>query len=179
MQNTGAIAKQAAIDCIEAATLCIRETNGNNRGKWVETYQRAAEPPVPPGTAWCACFAAFRYKRAAEKLKLPIPKNHCFSAYTPDWKNWAIKNGLWITDDQAEAKPSLVQPGDCALFYRPKLDGGRIGHIGIVTAVHSWGVETVEGNTNGGGSRDGDGVYAKHREWWELGEYGGFARMPF
>jgi hypothetical protein len=57
----------------------------------------------------------------------------------------------------------------------------RVAHIGIVVAVHPWGVTTVEGNTGPDGDgvveRNGDGVYRKSREWMELGQFGGFMRV--
>ncbi len=37
------------------------------------------------------------------------------------------------------------------------------GHTGIVTGVYGNSVDTIEGNTNQRGSREGDGVYHKHR----------------
>ena len=46
-------------------------------------------------------------------------------------------------------------------IYFPKMK--RVAHVGF---VDQWGpkeVVTVEGNTNGAGSREGDGVYKKKR----------------
>jgi hypothetical protein len=73
--------------------------------------------------------------------------------------------------------------GDLALFYFSALS--RIAHIGIVTKVEEWGVYTVEGNTSPEPSdelsveRDGDGLYAKKRNWSEFGKFGGFGFVNF
>jgi hypothetical protein len=53
------------------------------------------------------------------------------------------------------------QQADAFFIYFP--EKGRVAHTGF---VHIWGtdwVETVEGNTNQAGSREGDGVYRKRR----------------
>ena len=51
--------------------------------------------------------------------------------------------------------------------------------------MHSWGVETIEGNTSpepsdeGSVERDGDGYYLKMRVWDELGKFGGIVQVDF
>lgn len=39
----------------------------------------------------------------------------------------------------------------------------RVGHVGFIEKVDGGTITTIEGNTNGGGSREGDGVYRKIR----------------
>lgn len=180
MKLSGAIAQRAAADTQRPDVLSVREEGGNNRGKSVETYQKAAG--AGPGDPWCACFAFYRLLMAALALGLSIPKTFTPRAYTPDWKSWAIANGYWTPVAVAQAAPlHTVQVGDFAMFYFAA--EGRIGHIGEVVAVHDWGVETVEGNTgpDAGASveRNGDGVYKKKRTWSQLGSRGGFVRIPF
>jgi cell wall-associated NlpC family hydrolase len=66
---------------------------------------------------------------------------------------WAPKNNLRVTKSPA-ANNLLV--GDIVVF--------RFSHVGIyVGTVNSTSVLTIEGNTNGEGSREGDGVYEKIR----------------
>ncbi len=181
MNAAGAIAKRAAVDAQRPDVLSVREVGGNNRGEYVEKYQKAGGGG--PGDAWCAFFLYYRLLMAALALGLKLPKTFTPRGYTPDWRIWAILNKCWTTvADAMEAPMHRVQVGDAALFYIRSL--GRIGHIGIVIEVHSWGVVTVEGNTKAeaGVSRDsqtGDGVFVKKREWAELGSRGGFVRLPF
>jgi len=40
---------------------------------------------------------------------------------------------------------------------------GRVAHVGLVEKNEGDWIVTIEGNTNGGGSRDGDGVYRRRR----------------
>jgi hypothetical protein len=50
-----------------------------------------------------------------------------------------------------------IKAGDIVIF--------TFSHIGIATSApdKKGNVETIEGNTNGAGSREGDGVYRKTR----------------
>ena len=55
----------------------------------------------------------------------------------------------------------ISKPGDhFALFYN---DLGRIGHTGLIKDEDEDYLTTVEGNTNGPGSREGNGVYIRKR----------------
>jgi hypothetical protein len=184
MQNPGPIALRAAADA--EANVGVVEQGGNNRGKYVEIYQKAVG--IGKGDPWCAAFCRYREEQADNAiLDAAVPSHFPDSGYTPDYKTWAIAQGLWIPVATARETPSLVKRGDLALFYMPAQ--GRIAHIGIVVEPHTWGVWTVEGNTSPevghtlvagqGVNRDGDGVWRKKRDWAELGSKGGFARLPF
>jgi hypothetical protein len=151
---------------------------GENRGRWVETYQAAVG--IPPGSPWCAAFVRFRLERAAAGLGTQIPPGFPDSGWTPDYANWAKANGFWIPVATAEAGTVSPRIGDLACFYFAAKQ--RIAHIGIVVeSAKPWGVVTVEGNTGpdseDGVNREGDGVYKKTRTWSELGKLGGFVRI--
>ena len=173
---TRPIALRAAKDAL--ANLGVHEEGGNNDGKFVNVYQKSVG--IGPGDPWCAGFAYYRYLAASISLSLPTPVLIC-SGYTPDWKSWAVKKGLWITRPRAISDPSLIRVGDLVLFYSPAK--GRIYHIGIVVEVEAWGVWSVEGNTGPESgdpltvNAEGDGVYRKKRNWSELGSKGGFIRV--
>lgn len=173
MLKPGPIALRAMADAL--ANTGVRE-QGDNAGKYVEIY--LASVGLEAGNPWCAAWVYYRIKAASEALKLPMPAVPK-SGYTPDWARWGKTHKLWM-DVGPDAQ---VEPGDLALFY--KASKGRIGHIGIVTGVvrsanaERKGVTTVEGNTDGDGSAEGDGVYAKERRFGDLGKYGGFVRLPF
>lgn len=72
---------------------------------------------------------------------------------------------VWKRGTELKRRP---QKGDFVGFYfRSK---GRIAHIG---ELHDWMpgtryVITIEGNTNGRGSREGDGVYIRMRRKEEI-----------
>lgn len=175
------IAIRAAAEAME--NVGVIEIGGENRGRWVEQYQSACDPPIPPGSPWCAAFVVFRLRNAAHDLGLPIPASWPRSGYCPDHRRWAVNNGRWLSVQSVRDGGASVRVGDLALFYFKRL--GRIAHIGIVVEVHPWGVVTVEGNTSEeseDGShvdRDGDGVWRKRRDWSELGAHGGFVRIDW
>lgn len=174
MTSNRPIALKAAAEALD--NIGVVE-DGENRGKWVETYQAAVG--IPPGSPWCAAFVRYRLERAAAALGTTVPKSFPDSGWTPDYANWAKANGFWVP--VADAQNGVINPriGDLACFYFAAKQ--RIAHIGIVVQRKDWGVITVEGNTGsddpGEVNRDGDGVYRKLRTWSELGKLGGFARI--
>jgi surface antigen len=88
---------------------------------------------------WCASFVAAVCLRAGVK----IPNT---SAYTPTMANGFKQQGRYFK--------SNPKRGDIVFFFWPNM--GRIAHVGIVESVEPDGsIRTIEGNTNGGGSRTG------------------------
>jgi len=65
----------------------------------------------------------------------------------------------------AATKPAVLQetPAVGDLFILRSEELKRFAHVGIVTKVNGDSFETIEGNTNGGGSREGFGVFARVR----------------
>ncbi len=176
LKPPGSIAVRAASEAL--ANVGVMETP-ENRGPAVEKY--LASVGCRPGDPWCAAFVRFRFEDAAKDLFLALPTHFPDSGYTPDYKNWAKEQGVWIPVQDATLTPSLVQVGDLCLFYFALKQ--RIAHIGIVVGHFDGGVLTTEGNTGPDGGvevqRDGDGVFKKRRRWSSLGGKGGFARCAF
>jgi hypothetical protein len=123
----------------------VRELTGNNDGKEVEMFLRSTG--LGKGYAWCAAFVTYCHIENS----LAIPKN------APAWSpSWFPKQRL--------IDPENSLPGDVFGIYYVNMK--RIGHVGFIDEVwknNSGNVITVEGNTNGDGSREGDGVYRKRR----------------
>lgn len=131
-----------------ASQVGVRES-GRNKGKMVEAYQEQAGLGKGGGYPWCAAFVYWCYIMAGVPTKL-LP-NFGAAAAVRNWWDWAVKN------DRLTVEP---QRGD--LFYW--VDANGQGHIGFVLGEPVLGfVRTIEGNTNDGGSRDGDGVYRRTR----------------
>jgi hypothetical protein len=55
-----------------------------------------------------------------------------------------------------------AEDGDLIVLFYP--GSGHWGHVGIVVRAGAKSVVTIEGNTNAGGSREGNGVYERRRE---------------
>jgi len=115
------------------------EPPGSNDGIRVRQYLRSAGilDPEP----WCAAFVHWGC--------LQIGKEG-FGAWVPSW----VKPSLEIDTPERNA---------WGLVYFPRL--GRFGHIFVVTKVFENGmIETIEGNTNNDGSREGTGVFRRIRQ---------------
>jgi hypothetical protein len=123
---------------IYTSQIGVREATGRNDGVDVEKY--LASVKLGPGYAWCAAFVNWTLKECGYKT--------ANSGWSPDW----FPITRIVSDPRA---------GDVFGIYFP--DKKRIAHVGF---IDDWGdtrVKTVEGNTNGAGSREGNGVYRKIR----------------
>jgi len=133
-------AEAAAIQIIALAEkeLSVREQGGNNSGPQVETYLQYVG--LGKGHAWCAAFLSWLHGQAG--LKQPR------SGWSP---------GLF----PSSRRISAAKPGALLGIYIGSLR--RIAHVGLVTGVRQDWIESIEGNTNAQGSREGDGVYRRLR----------------
>lgn len=105
-------------------------------------------PAVPglewsQGQAWCATFTAWGADELGARDLWPITAS-CFTAV-----QWWKQKGRWTE------YPVLGGP-----FY---LGTSGQDHVGVVHAYDDDTIYTVEGNTNSGGSYQGDGVYLRSR----------------
>ncbi len=136
------------------ATLALAQVGkreiGNNGGPDVRSYQRATwlEPGQWP---WCAAFVCWCMQRAAnvdEPCRLPATPR------ATQLLEWGEKYGFHISKSSA-----LLKRGDVVVF---KFKSGH--HCGIAVDGVSDGLfPCVEGNTDGSGGREGDGVYLRSR----------------
>lgn len=134
----------AALD-IAIEEIGVHEQGGNNRGARVEEYQAAAG--AKPGDPWCASFVYWCFERAARAPGVPNPLPR-----TP---------GVLSMWHRSPAPAQRKSPTAGALFVQDK--GHGLGHIGFVEGVGPDLIYTVEGNTNDGGSREGDAVMRRSR----------------
>jgi len=127
----------------------VREV-GANRGFWVERFLKAVG--LGPGYSWCAAFVYFCLIMAGVPRK-NLPGH---PASVLGWYEWAITNGRLITDLNS------AKIARASLFFW--IDGFH-GHIGwfVRWLIPGALFETLEGNTNQAGSREGDGAYRKRR----------------
>ncbi len=157
----------AAAVQIAAGEVGVREA-GQNSGARVREYQSATW--LPPGPwPWCAAFICWVLREAARVAppKWKLPK----TAGAYDFENWArdihpqtgkpmARSGGAATGIQViKPAPAEILVGDIVIF---QFSGG--GHIGIAASTSRGNTfETIEGNTNDGGSREGDGVFRRER----------------
>lgn len=134
-----------------ADTLRVRES-GRNSGPHIDQYLAACG--LRPGAPWCAAFVTYQLLQAgAERGQLP--RNSASVCH------WVHGSRFRVTADPAQARR-----GD--LFAWCDRAAWR-GHIGFIVRMRrtarGWLAETIEGNTNDAGSREGDGVYRRQRLW--------------
>lgn len=134
----------------------VREV-GRNRGQRIEEY--LATVHLDPGDPWCAAFVAWCFARAAAErgVSSPVP-------------GVGAVNKLWR---QCPATWRQAQPTVGAIFihFENPENPYSHGHTGLVVSVEDSLCHTVEGNTDNGGSREGDGVYRRVRDkaWINVG----------
>ncbi len=116
----------------------------NNSTKYGQWYGMNHAP-------WCAMFVSWVFYE--EGLPLPATTAKGF-ARTLFGAQWFQRHGRWTT---TPARGHVV-------FYDLSASVESIDHVGVVERVNGDGsIRTIEGNTSGAGSREGDGVYAKNR----------------
>lgn len=137
-------------------SIALREVGtkeiGENGGPRIRTYQ-AATNLKPDAWPWCAAFVCWLIREScsgAERFARPM------TAGAWDFERWAREQvGCGVS--LIKPKQVLAQPGDIVVF--------TFSHIGLCVGAETAGfLTTVEGNTNGEGAREGDGVYQKTRK---------------
>lgn len=134
----------------------IRENPRNsNLGAGIFRFKAATTLDPDRPFPWCAAFVSYcvqEFDRMSPAIALAIPPR---IAAVAEFPAWATKVGALMFHPRDGIH--TPQPGDIVIF--------TFSHIGIVV----WNFETegllrvVEGNTNAGGEREGDGVYDKER----------------
>jgi hypothetical protein len=110
----------------------------SNWGKRVEEYLRSAGINFPQ--PWCAAFVHWGMAQIGKRG---------YGAFCPNWFVPMLEVGEPVRNAWG-------------LVWFPKLD--RYAHIFVVTKVFPNGmIETIEGNTNNDGSREGTGVFRRLR----------------
>lgn len=138
--------------------LGVREDPPNsNRGKDVAKYLKSVGLDANSGHySWCMAFVYWCFNEAYNKLGKPNPlvKTGGVLRQWNETKNKKIKKADAINN------PSLIKPG----FVFIRNHGGGKGHTGIVVSVNGGYIETIEGNSNNNGSREGVGVFRLTRK---------------
>ena len=132
----------------------VSEVDGTNCGPRVDEYKAATWLDPDKGWPWCAAFICWLVREAIEGEDVKFKRPRTAGAW--DFENWAkqqVANGV----DLRKPTNEDIKAGDIVVF--------SFSHIGLaVKDIDSSGyVTTIEGNTNGAGSREGGSVLEKNR----------------
>jgi hypothetical protein len=141
------------------AEVGTRESPRNsNTGPRVNTYKSATTLDPQQPWPWCAAFVCFIVKNALKsEVRIISPGfTRPTTAGAWDFINWSKAQDNRTTTLMAP-KAKDIQPGDIVVF--------KFSHIGIAVSncLPDGTFQTVEGNTDLAGSREGGGVYHKTR----------------
>jgi peptidoglycan hydrolase-like protein with peptidoglycan-binding domain len=123
-----------------------REVGGQNMGPWVRLYMKGNEGPNWP---WCAGFVSFVLRQASDSLGVAPPVRGSFSC---DLLAANAQQRQVFLPGSSVQSPKDIPPGSVFLVRRT---GGDWVHTGLVTATSPDTFETIEGNTNDAGDREG------------------------
>jgi len=145
-----------------------REVGGQNKGPWVRLYTHGKEGSAYP---WCAAFVTYLMHQAAESMKNPaMPIKGSLSC--DELAKQAVTAERFVSEDElrsGERSRTELVPGTIFLV-RNKTNAKDWMHTGLVTGVMNDYFETIEGNTNDDGDREGYEVCRRLR---------GFGHMDF
>lgn len=119
----------------------VKELTGKNDGPAVEEYLKSTG--LGSGYAWCMAFVYWCYNYASELTNIANPLIKTAGVL----KQW---------NEIDKKYKSILLPKVGSIFI---MDFGKgTGHTGIVTKVNATTIETIEGNSNTAGSREGNQV---------------------
>lgn len=121
---------------------------GSNSGKQVNAYLRSVG--LAAGNPWCMAFVYWCVAKAADKLGIEnklVKTGSCLHQYN----NTTLR--------KIPNRSKAIKAGDIFIM---EFKGGT-GHTGFVTKVTGGLIETIEGNTNDDGSREGYEVAKRTR----------------
>ncbi|MEX2177776.1 MAG: hypothetical protein WD801_03640 [Gemmatimonadaceae bacterium] len=154
----------ALVVATASAFIGLREEGGDNRGLMIELMLGGVQ--MPAGQPWCAAFVHHvgrwsHYDYASRRSSWPLPATA--SCYVLG--SFASRKGVLV---------SHAMVGDVFLIFKPELR--RFAHTGFIAHVHACGAtpagnpwydcETIEGNTNEKGSRNGTSVLRQQRRFY-------------
>jgi hypothetical protein len=132
----------------------LTEQGKDNHGQIVEWFLKFVG--LDPGNPWCAAYVSYCGFHA---LKDPVTLKSSWPL--------TLTGGCAVLGEAAKKLGVLMdepEAGDLFLLYYPKL--GRFAHTGAVRSVTgTLAGLTMEGNTSGGGSREGWGCFARERQF--------------
>ncbi|GAB2594569.1 peptidoglycan-binding domain-containing protein [Spirosoma areae] len=130
-----------------------------NSGPWVRGYMDGYEGS---DFFWCVGFLQTILDQAASVQGKNFTGLMPLTYSCDRVGTTGLDKGILFRNSQIRNNPSLVKPGDIFLLQLTPLDWT---HAGIIVAIGDDVFETIEGNTNEGGSNNGNAVLSRVRNF--------------
>ncbi|MVM30550.1 peptidoglycan-binding protein [Spirosoma sp. HMF4905] len=130
-----------------------------NSGPWVRAYMDGNEGAE---WLWCMGFVQTIIDQAASQLGKSFKKLMPLTYSCDTVGTTGLQKGILFRYTQIRNDPSLVKPGDIFLLQKSPNDWV---HAGIISGIDDDVFETIEGNTNDGGSNNGNAVLSRVRNF--------------
>lgn len=135
-----------------------REIGGQNSGPWVRLYMLGNEGRE---WAWCAGFVCFVLRQASQTMEIPMPFRITFSCDTLAAQ--AKEKNIFVSErNLSSGNPSWESMLSGSIFLNRRTATDWI-HTGLVSTFNEETLETIEGNTNDDGDREGYEVCTRIR----------------
>jgi peptidoglycan hydrolase-like protein with peptidoglycan-binding domain len=137
-----------------------------NLGPWVRSYCSGLEGTVDGfPVLWCMGFVQTLLDQTASAFGRQFTAIMPQSLSCDEVAKAGKATGRLTNSASVRQNPGVVKSGDVFLLRRITNDQPDWHHAGLITAVHADVFETIEGNTNTGGSDNGVGVFARVRNF--------------
>lgn len=163
-QTPPALSRESIADSIiqivqEDVTNKLRETGGKNRGRRIDEFNRRAKSYM--GAPYCASGLWTAIDDTCKRMGLKNPA-------APTASSQAFRKTSYVPAKYIRAEGSLGKKGDIAVLQNA--NETTHGHVAAVSEDQKKQpkFKTVEYNTDGSGTRDGDGAYAMTRSTKDL-----------
>jgi hypothetical protein len=132
----------------------VEEVNGTNCGPRVNEYKSATWLDSTKSWPWCAAFICWLFREAMKGGTYTFKRPQTAGAY--DFENWCREQNNSVLLKKPHGGD--IKAGDVVVF--------TFSHIGLAISEpdESGYVATIEGNTDGFGSREGGAVLIKKRK---------------
>lgn len=132
-----------------------------NRGPWVRSYMDGNEGNQ---WLWCMGFVQTILDQAFSEMSLDFQKLMPRTYSCDLVGTHGIANNCLMRNKNLKHSVELIKPGDIFLLSKSLHDWN---HTGIIVEINfpEQTIVTIEGNTNHGGSRNGNGVYKRVRNF--------------
>lgn len=136
----------------------VESPQGSNCGPRVNTYKAATNLPPKEAWPWCAAFIGWVVKECMRRGAI-AGESYTFERPTTAGA-WALETWSLEQDASTHTKRAPrrdIKAGDIVIF--------KFSHVGFAIGLPdvNGNFQTVEGNTDAKGSREGGGVWRKTR----------------